>query len=131
MFHEKIKHLFSSSVNSVVSNISEYVVDPQKDFTRNKKSRLTDLFLFWFLRDPLPQKMKCWISLACMWINLLILSLTGREPNSNRKHLKLYFISLMHLLMPCILSQNIVLLQQTVLLRLTLANPDFLLRNTL
>lgn len=37
MFHEKIKHLFSSSVNSVVSNISEYVVDPQKDFTRNKK----------------------------------------------------------------------------------------------
>jgi hypothetical protein len=34
---QTIKSLFASSVDSVVSNISQYAVNPQKDFTRNKK----------------------------------------------------------------------------------------------
>ena len=37
MSHEKIKHLFSEAVNSIVSDISLYAIHPQKDFTRNKK----------------------------------------------------------------------------------------------
>lgn len=37
MFHQKIKSLFNSSVASVVSNISDYVINPGKDLTRNKK----------------------------------------------------------------------------------------------
>lgn len=37
MFHEKIKALFSSAVDSVTSSISKYAVHPGKDFTREKK----------------------------------------------------------------------------------------------
>lgn len=37
MFHQKIKSLFSFSVFSVVSDISQYTVNPGKDLTRNKK----------------------------------------------------------------------------------------------
>lgn len=37
MFHEKIKALFSSAVDSVASTISKYSVHPDKDFTRQKK----------------------------------------------------------------------------------------------
>ena len=37
MLHEKIKNLFSEAVSSVVSNISQYVIHPEKDLTRNKK----------------------------------------------------------------------------------------------
>ncbi|MDE7424254.1 MAG: hypothetical protein K2N51_11310 [Lachnospiraceae bacterium] len=37
MSHEKIKSLFSSAVESVVSSIADYAVNPEKDFTRYKK----------------------------------------------------------------------------------------------
>lgn len=37
MFHDQIKSIFSSSVHSVVSRISDYSVHPGKDFTRSKK----------------------------------------------------------------------------------------------
>lgn len=37
MFHQTIKSLFSSAVASVVSNIENYTVNPEKDLTRNKK----------------------------------------------------------------------------------------------
>ncbi|MDL2302565.1 hypothetical protein LJC58_09455 [Lachnospiraceae bacterium OttesenSCG-928-D06] len=37
MFHQKIKLLFHSAVSNVVSSISDYVLQPGKDFTRNKK----------------------------------------------------------------------------------------------
>ncbi len=37
MLHKKIKELFSSSVTSVTSAISNYAVNPNKDLTRNKK----------------------------------------------------------------------------------------------
>lgn len=37
MFHEKNKSLFSSAVDSVVSAISQYTVNPGKDLTRCKK----------------------------------------------------------------------------------------------
>lgn len=37
MLHEKIKAFFSTAVNNVTSVISQYVVNPDKDLTRNKK----------------------------------------------------------------------------------------------
>ena len=37
MTHEKIKSLFCSAISSVSQNISKYVVDPTKDFTRIRK----------------------------------------------------------------------------------------------
>lgn len=37
MFHDKIKSFFTDAVNSVVSVISNYAVNPGKDFTRCKK----------------------------------------------------------------------------------------------
>lgn len=37
MLHEKIKNLFSEAVRSVASDISQYVIHPEKDLTRNKK----------------------------------------------------------------------------------------------
>lgn len=37
MFHEKIKSLFSSAVDSVVSTLSQFTVHPGRDFTRQKK----------------------------------------------------------------------------------------------
>ena len=37
MFHDKIKSIFSSSIQSVVSRISDFSVHPGKDFTRRKK----------------------------------------------------------------------------------------------
>lgn len=46
MSHEKIKSLFSSAVESVVSSIADYVVDPEKDFTRCKKFPADKLITF-------------------------------------------------------------------------------------
>lgn len=46
MMHEKIKHLFSEAVSSVVSNISDYVVNPDKDLTRCKKLPAEKLISF-------------------------------------------------------------------------------------
>lgn len=37
MTHNKIKSLFASAVQSVTSSISDYVVNPDKDFTRDRK----------------------------------------------------------------------------------------------
>jgi hypothetical protein len=37
MFHQKIKSLFMSSVDSITSDISRYTVNPDKDLTRTKK----------------------------------------------------------------------------------------------
>ena len=46
MFHDKIKSLFTSTVNSVVSVISDYAVNPEKDFTRCKKFPADKLITF-------------------------------------------------------------------------------------
>ena len=46
MFHQKIKSLFNSSVASIVSNISDYTVNPEKDLTRNKKLPADKLISF-------------------------------------------------------------------------------------
>lgn len=37
MFHKKIKSLFSSAVNSIASNISQYTINPGKDLIRRNK----------------------------------------------------------------------------------------------
>lgn len=46
MFHEKIKSLFSSAVNSVASTISQYTVNPGKDLTRDRKLPADKLITF-------------------------------------------------------------------------------------
>ncbi len=46
MFHEKIKSLFNSAVDSVASTISDYAVHPEKDFTRSKKLPADKLITF-------------------------------------------------------------------------------------
>lgn len=46
MSHEKIKNLFSEAVNSVASNISQYVIHPEKDLSRNKKLPADKLISF-------------------------------------------------------------------------------------
>ncbi len=46
MSHKKIKSLFSSAVESVVSSIADYAVNPEKDFTRCKKFPADKLITF-------------------------------------------------------------------------------------
>lgn len=46
MFHDKIKSIFSSSIQSVVSRISDFSVHPGKDFTRRKKFPADKLLAF-------------------------------------------------------------------------------------
>lgn len=46
MNHEKIKSIFTSSVASIVSDISQYTVHPEKDLSRNKKLPADKLISF-------------------------------------------------------------------------------------
>ncbi len=46
MFHQTIKSVFASSVASVVSNISQYTINPPKDLSRNKKLPADKLISF-------------------------------------------------------------------------------------
>ena len=46
MFHDKIKSLFTDAVDSVVSAIPNYAVNPEKDFTRRKKFPADKLITF-------------------------------------------------------------------------------------
>ena len=46
MFYDKIKSIFSSAIQSVVSSISDYAVHPGKDFTRCKKLPADKLLTF-------------------------------------------------------------------------------------
>lgn len=72
MSHTYIKDLFLEAVHSVTSDISQYTIQPEKDFTRNKKFPADKLlsflvscgssstkielldFLDWMLTLPLP-----------------------------------------------------------------------------
>lgn len=46
MTHKSIKNLFSDAVNHVASNISSYVVNPDKDLIRNRKLGAANLISF-------------------------------------------------------------------------------------
>lgn len=46
MFYQTIKSLFTSSVTSIVSDISQYTVNPKKDLSRNKKLPADKLISF-------------------------------------------------------------------------------------
>jgi len=46
MFHQKIKSLYASSVASIVSDISQYTVNPERDLSRNKKLPADKLISF-------------------------------------------------------------------------------------
>ena len=37
MFHQKLKELYYSAVSNVVSNISNFTLNPHSDFTRSRK----------------------------------------------------------------------------------------------
>lgn len=50
MFHDNIKSVFLSAVQSVVSRISDFAVCPGKDFTRRKKFPADKLLTFWVNR---------------------------------------------------------------------------------
>ena len=62
MIHQQIKELFFSSVEHVVSNISQYAVHSDSDFRRNKKSLPRSLFPFSFHKAHHPPGLKCLIS---------------------------------------------------------------------
>jgi len=46
MFHEKIKSFFNSAVRHVVSSITKYTVDPDRNFTRSRKLPADTLITF-------------------------------------------------------------------------------------
>ncbi|MFA9464489.1 MAG: hypothetical protein ACERKN_09390 [Velocimicrobium sp.] len=46
MIYQKIKDLFHSSIEYVVSNISNYCIHPDTDFIRNRKISPNDLISF-------------------------------------------------------------------------------------
>lgn len=46
MFHQTIKSLFTTSVDSIASNITQYAVNPEKDLTRNRKFPADKLISF-------------------------------------------------------------------------------------
>ena len=46
MFHQTIKSFFASSVASIVSDISQYTVNPERDLSRNKKLPADKLISF-------------------------------------------------------------------------------------
>ena len=52
MFQDKIKSLFSSSIQAVVSRISDFAVHPEKDFTRRKKFPADILLAFLIFSRP-------------------------------------------------------------------------------
>lgn len=53
IFYEKVKSLFSSTVQSVASAISNYAAQPEKDFTRRKKFPQIGSFPFWFWKEDI------------------------------------------------------------------------------
>ena len=55
MFHDKIKSPFSSSIQAVVSRISDFAVHPEKDFTRRKKFP-ADILLAFIRVIPFPRE---------------------------------------------------------------------------
>ena len=62
MIHQQIKELIFSSVEHVVSNISQNAVHPDSDFKRSKKSLPRNIFPFSFHKAHLPPRLKCLIS---------------------------------------------------------------------
>ncbi len=56
MFHEKIKSLFSSAVDNVVSTISQYTLNPGKDLSRCKKLPPDKLITFLISEGPSSTK---------------------------------------------------------------------------
>ena len=63
MIHQQIKELIFSSVEHVVSNISQYAVHPDSDFKRSKKIPAQKLIsLTGSARANLPPGLKCLIS---------------------------------------------------------------------
>ena len=52
MFQDKIKSLFSSSIQAVVSRISDFAVHPEKDFTHREKFVADILLAFLFFSRP-------------------------------------------------------------------------------
>lgn len=46
MFHQKLKQILNDSITAVASDISSYVQNPFKDFSRNKKISAEQMLSF-------------------------------------------------------------------------------------
>lgn len=59
MFHDNIKSIFSSAVQSIVSKISDFAVRSGKDFTRRKKFPADKLLAFLAAEGSSSTKNEC------------------------------------------------------------------------
>ena len=62
MIHQQIKELFFSSVEHIVSDISQYAVHPDSDFKRSKKIPAQKLISFLISQGSSSTRLKCLIS---------------------------------------------------------------------
>lgn len=83
MFHQTIKSVFASSVANVVSNISQYTVNPEKDLTRNKKLPADKLISFLVSQGSSSTKNE-----LLDFFNLDVLTPTASAFNQQRAKLK-------------------------------------------
>jgi hypothetical protein len=80
---QTIKSLFASSVDSVVSNISQYAVNPKIDFTRNKKLSADKLISFLVSEGSASTKNE-----LLDFFNMDVLAPTASALNQQRAKLK-------------------------------------------
>ena len=90
MIHDDIKDCFAEAVRSVASNISAYVLNPDKDLTRAKKSRLTSCSLLWSPAVLPAQNLNCSIFSTWMRNHRLLPPLTSSGQNSDPRLWKLF-----------------------------------------
>jgi hypothetical protein len=122
MFHQTIKSLFTSSVDRIVSNISQYTVNPQKYFSRNKKLPADKLISFLVSEGSSSTKNE-----LLDFFNMDVLTPTASAFNQQRSKLKpdaleavlKQFNSLVNSLEK---HRNISFLRQMVRLSLSFAN---------
>lgn len=101
MIHQQIKDLFFSSVEHVVSDISQYAVHPDFDFQRSRKIPAQKLISFLISQGSSSTRVEMldfWgLILSCQ----LLLRSTTSGQNSNPRHWKLYSGTLIPLLRNC------------------------------
>lgn len=85
MFHDNIKSIFSSAVQSVVSKILDFAVCPEKDFTRRKKFPADKLLAFLVAEGSFSTKKELLDFFDMDATSHRILLLINNAPNSNRK----------------------------------------------
>lgn len=131
MSHEKIKSLFSSAVESVVSSIADYAVNLEKDFTCCKKFPADKLIIFLVSEGSSSTRNELLDFFGMVPENPPILRLTNKEPNSSRKPSKPFSTSLISLLILWMNLLNTATWQLTVPPQLSSASLNSLRLNIL